>query len=64
RYPRQWVLIADTETDEHWNIYRGEVLAHSAEQSEIYELLSAFKHIKSIAIEYTGAISEYCAVVP
>jgi hypothetical protein len=63
RYPREWVLIADTETDFEWNVYRGEVLAHSAEQAEIYELLSGFKHIKSIAIEYTGPIPEDFAVM-
>jgi hypothetical protein len=63
RYPREWVLIADTETDFEWNVYRGEVLAHSAEQAEIYELLSGFKNIKSIAIEYTGPIPEDFAVM-
>jgi hypothetical protein len=63
RYPRQWVLIADTETDFEWNVYRGEVLAHSADRDEIDKALMRFKHIKSIAIDYTGPIPEDYAVM-
>ena len=57
RYPREWVLIADIETDEEINeVIRGEVLVHSGDRDETYAALSKFNHLKSIAIEYTGPL--------
>ncbi|GET36983.1 hypothetical protein [Microseira wollei] len=35
RYPRQWVLIADTESDNEWNVIRGEVLVHSPQRESM-----------------------------
>jgi hypothetical protein len=58
RYPHEWVLIADTESDDEWNVIRGEVLAHSLDRDEIDQALMKFKHIKSISIEYTGPVPE------
>lgn len=58
RYPREWVLIADTESDEQLNVVRGEVLAHSPERDEIDKALMIFVSVKSIAIEYTGPIPQ------
>ncbi|AFZ06139.1 hypothetical protein Osc7112_1640 [Oscillatoria nigro-viridis PCC 7112] len=63
RYPREWVLIADTESDDLWNVIRGEVLAHSPEREEIDRALTKFKDIRSISIEYTGPIpDDYSAI--
>jgi hypothetical protein len=56
RYPCEWVLIADPESDDEWNARRGKILAHSPEREEIDKALSAFKHIHSISIEYTGPL--------
>ena len=58
RYPREWVLIADTESDDLWNVIRGEVLAHSPERDEIDRALTKFQDIRSISIEYTGPIPD------
>ena len=63
RYPREWVLIADTESDDEWNVIRGEVLAHSPERDDIDAALKRYKHIKSISIEYTGPVPEDYAVL-
>ena len=64
RYPREWVLIADTESDDLWNVIRGEVLAHSPEREEIDQALKKFQEIRSISIEYTGTIpDEYSAIL-
>ncbi|MEG3846176.1 hypothetical protein QT971_02240 [Microcoleus sp. herbarium19] len=63
RYPREWVLIADTESDDLWNVIRGEVLAHSPEREEIDRALTNFKDIRSISIEYTGPIPEEYSVI-
>ena len=63
RYPREWVLIADTESDDLWNVIRGEVLAHSPEREEIDRALTKFKDIRSISIEYTGPIPDEYSVI-
>ena len=64
RYPREWVLIADTESDDLWNVIRGEVLAHSPQREEIDRALTKFKDVRSISIEYTGPIpDEYSAML-
>jgi len=63
RYPREWVLIADTESDEHWNVIRGEVLVHSPDRDFVDKSLADFDHITSIAIEYTGPLPEDDAVL-
>lgn len=63
RYPREWVLIADTESDDELNVIRGQVLVHSPDRDEIDKGLKQFKHITSIAIEYTGPFPEDYAVL-
>lgn len=63
RYPREWVLIADTESDDLWNVIRGEVLAHSPEREEIDRALTKFQDIRSISIEYTGPIPDEYSVL-
>jgi hypothetical protein len=63
RYPREWVLIADTESDDLWNVIRGEVLAHSPQPEEIDRALTKFKEVRSISIEYTGPIPDEYSVL-
>ncbi|MEG3966891.1 MULTISPECIES: hypothetical protein [unclassified Microcoleus] len=63
RYPREWVLIADTESDDLWNVIRGEVLAHSPQREEIDRALTKFKDVRSISIEYTGPIPDEYSVL-
>ena len=63
RYPREWVLIADTESDDLWNVIRGEVLAHSPEREEIDQALTKFQEVRSISIEFIGSIpDDYSAI--
>ncbi|HAT15548.1 MAG TPA: hypothetical protein DCS91_19975 [Microcoleaceae bacterium UBA11344] len=63
RYPSEWVLIAYPESDDLWNVIRGEVLAHSPEREEIDQALTKFKDIQSISIEYTGPIPDEYSVI-
>lgn len=63
RYPREWVLIADTESDDLWNVIRGEVLAHSPEREEIDRALTKFQDVRSMSIEYTGPIPDDYSVI-
>ncbi|PSF37271.1 hypothetical protein C7H19_11175 [Aphanothece hegewaldii CCALA 016] len=63
RYPQEWLLIADTESDDDFNIIKGELLAHSSNREEIDQALLNYSDVKSLAIEYTGPISEDYAVI-
>ncbi|MEG4391488.1 hypothetical protein [Microcoleus sp. BROC3] len=63
RYPREWVLIADTESDALWNVIRGEVLAHSPQREEIDQALTKFQDVRSISIEYTGPVPDEYSVL-
>jgi len=62
RYPRQWVLIVETELDEELNVIRGKVLAASPDRDEAYSKLSLRKG-KPVAIEYTGPVSDDLVVL-
>jgi hypothetical protein len=63
RYPQEWVLIADTELDEDFNVIKGELLAHSSNREDIDRALLILSDVKSIALEYIGPISEDYAVL-
>ncbi|WP_107667401.1 hypothetical protein [Cyanothece sp. BG0011] len=62
-YPNQWVIIADTESDEDFNVIKGKVLAHSSERDKIDQALMDYAQMPSLAIEYTGSIPEDYAVM-
>jgi hypothetical protein len=62
-YPNEWVIIADTESDANFNVIRGQVLAHSPERDIIDQALMDYSQMPSLAIEYTGAISDDYAVM-
>lgn len=62
-YPNQWVIIADTESDEDFNVIKGKVLVHSPERDKIDQALIKYAQMPSLAIEYTGLIPEDYAVM-
>lgn len=55
RYDSEWLLIAYTEVDEDLRVIRGEVLAHSPHQEDIYQVLETIEE-QPLAIEYVGQI--------
>lgn len=57
QYDGEWLLIAYTEVDEDLNVLRGEVLAHSTDQAEIYKALPQREN-RAVAIEYVGRVPE------
>lgn len=57
RYRGEWVLIEYTKLDDELNVLEGEVIAHSPNRDEIYELQRGMKGRK-LAIEYLGEIPE------
>jgi hypothetical protein len=62
RYDSEWLLIAYTELDENMVVVRGEVLAHSPNQGEIYEALPLAKG-RAVAFEYVGKVPADFAVM-
>jgi len=57
RFDSEWILIADPETDEHLNVTRGKVVAHSQDRDEIDRKAVEFR-LKHSAFLYTGPPAE------
>lgn len=62
RFNSEWVLIADPEVDEHFQIIRGKIVWHSKNRDEVYRK-AAEMQLKHTAFLYTGTIPENTAVV-
>ena len=62
RYTNEWLLIAYTELDENMVVVRGEVLAHSPNQGDVYEALPIAKG-RNVAFEYVGTVPADFAVM-
>ncbi len=61
-YQGEWLLIAYKDLDEQMQVIEGEVLAHSPNQSDIYEVLASIPE-QPLAIEYVGQIPEDVAFI-
>jgi hypothetical protein len=53
RFYGEWLLIVDAELDDCMGVLGGEVLAHSPNQGEIYDVLH-LRRGRSASIEYVG----------
>ncbi len=62
RYQGEWLLIAYKNLDEQMQVTEGEVLAHSPNQSHIYDILASIPE-QPLAIEYVGQIPEDVAFI-
>ena len=62
RYPDEWVLVADPQTDGTLAVQSGRVLAHSKDRDEVYRQAVALRP-KRFAVLYLGSIPEGTAVV-
>ena len=61
-YQGEWLLIAYTALDDQMQVIEGKVLAHSPNQSHIYEVLASIPE-QPLAIEYVGQIPEDVAFI-
>ena len=57
RYPDEWILLEDPELDEHLNVLRGRVLAHSKDRDEVGRV-GVQRRPPSSAYVYTGRIPD------
>lgn len=62
RFDSEWILIADPEVDEHLNVTRGKVLAHSHDRDEVYRRALDLRP-KHSAFLYTGEIPDDVVIV-
>ena len=56
RYHDEWILVADPEADEHLNVLRGQVVAHSQDRDEVGRRAVELR-LKQSAFLYTCGIS-------
>ena len=62
RFHSEWILVADPEVDEHLNVLRGKVVAHSADRNAVYERAVELR-LKRSALLYTGKITDGVVVL-
>ncbi len=62
KFHGEWLLVVNAELDEFMGIIRGEVLAHSPSQEEIYNALH-LRQGRSASIEYVGEVPEDLAFI-
>lgn len=62
RFASEWILIADPEVDEHLNVTRGRVVAHSRDRDEVYQRAIDLR-LKHSAFLYTGQIPDDVVIV-
>jgi hypothetical protein len=56
RFPSEWILIGDPQTDQYLEVLGGKVLWHSKDRDEVYQKAIELPAPKSIAFHYTGPI--------
>ena len=56
-YQGEWVLIEYTKLDDDLNVLEGEVIAHSLNKEEIYQVQMKVEG-KTLAVEYLGEVPE------
>lgn len=61
RYPDEWLLIVDYETDDVTRPVRGILVEHSKHRSDIYEKLPQYRG--RVRIEYSGDIPKDVGVM-
>lgn len=56
RYPDEWVLIGDPETDKSLEVLSGKVVYHGKDREGMYQAAKALPSPKRIATHYTGEL--------
>jgi hypothetical protein len=62
RFDSEWILVKDPEVDEHFQVVRGKVVAHSKDRDEVYRKIVELR-LNSSATLYTGTMPENTAIV-
>jgi hypothetical protein len=62
RFPGEWVLVEDPQTNDALEVQRGRVLAHSKDHDELYRQTVAMQTAR-FAVLYTGTIPEDTVII-
>ena len=62
RYRDEWILVADPEADEHLNVLRGQVGAHSKDRDEVDRKAVALR-LPHSAFLYTGTVPDDVVII-
>ena len=57
RFPNEWILIGDPETDDSLEVLRGTILFHSSDRDEMYRKSVELKPKRSATL-YTGSLPD------
>jgi hypothetical protein len=64
RFPSEWVLLGDPQTDQYQQVQSGTLLWHSKDREEVYRKAIELPTPKDIAVFYTGPVpAEGTAIV-
>ncbi|MHB1425622.1 MAG: hypothetical protein ACYC3I_20835 [Gemmataceae bacterium] len=58
RFPSEWVLLSDPQTDENLEVLGGTVICHSKDEVEIHRKAMELPIPRHIAVFYTGLLPE------
>lgn len=58
RFPSEWVLLSEPQTDEHLKVLGGAVVCHSKDEEEVHRKAMEMPAPKRIAVFYTGPFPE------
>jgi hypothetical protein len=56
RFPSEWILIGNPQTDQYLEVRGGKVLWHSKDRDEVYQKAIELPAPKDIAFHYTGQV--------
>jgi hypothetical protein len=56
RFPSEWVLLGDPQTDTYLGVQGGTLLCHSKDRDEVYRKAIELPAPKHIAVLYTGPV--------
>jgi hypothetical protein len=62
RYPSEWVLIGEPQTDDSLEVVAGEVLSHSLDRDEVDRKLLELRPTR-FALRYLGTMPDNMAIV-
>lgn len=58
RFPSEWVLLSDPQTNENSEVLSGTVVYHSVNEEEVHRTAMGLPVPRRIAVFYTGPIPE------
>ena len=62
RFPSEWVLVAEPETDQLLELQKGKIAHHSKDRDEVYRRAMQLRPLR-FAIVYTGTLPKDAAIV-